>query len=82
MTPALIKSPSDTGTETGSSSDDPHSRGIRPLDQLTGLCIGLAALLLPLSDFGRLFNTAQSSTHAQLDRLHFSSILTSKPRWT
>ena len=49
MTPALIKSPSDTGTETGNSSDDPHSRGIRPLDQLTGLCIGLAALLLPLS---------------------------------
>ena len=49
MTPALIKSPSDTGTETGNSSDDPHSRGIRPLYQLTGLCIGLAALLLPLS---------------------------------
>ena len=49
MTPALIQSPSDTGTETGNSSDDPHSRGIRPLDQLTGLAIGLAALLLPLS---------------------------------
>ena len=49
MTPALIQSPSDTGTETGNSSDDPHSRGIHPLEQLTGLAIGLAALLLPLS---------------------------------
>ena len=37
MTPALIQSPSDTGTETGNSSDDPHSRGIRPVDQLTAV---------------------------------------------
>ena len=49
MTPALIQSPSDTATETGNSSDDPHSRGITLLDQFTGLGIGLAALLLPLS---------------------------------
>ena len=49
MTPALIQSPSDTGTETGNSSDEPHSRGIRPVDQLTCLAIGIAALLLPLS---------------------------------
>jgi len=37
------------GTEAGAPpSDDPHSPGFHPLAELTGICIGLAALILPI----------------------------------
>ncbi|MEB3176858.1 MAG: hypothetical protein VKJ87_04580 [Synechococcus sp.] len=41
----------DAGNESGATnSDDPHSPGSsRPLDQLTGLCIGIATVVVPLS---------------------------------
>ena len=55
MTSALSQQPplttrlDDAGSETGTAtSDDPHSPGSRPLDQLTGLCIGVAAIAVPL----------------------------------
>ena len=47
--PTLTARPDDAGSETGTAtSDDPHSPGSRPLDQLTGLCIGIAAIAVPL----------------------------------
>ena len=57
MTPApsqlspLTTRSDDTGNESGTNnSDDPHSPGSsRPLTRLTGLCIGVATLFVPLS---------------------------------
>ena len=37
------------GTEPGAPpSDDPPSPGFKPFAELTGICIGLAALILPI----------------------------------
>jgi hypothetical protein len=56
MTPALSQpsslasGPDAAGNETGTASaEDPHSPGSRPLDQLTGLFIGIAAIAVPLT---------------------------------
>ena len=56
MTPALSQpsslasGPDAAGNETGTASaEDPHSPGCRPLDQLTGLFIGIAAIAVPLT---------------------------------